>query len=329
VKEVPVRPSPRFHRAPALLGAVALLAASLAGCSAIPGFGGCQPVYTSGDASSVVTATGKVGTKPKVDFPTPLVSATPEVSVIAAGDGKEVREGSQVDFDIAIYYGRDGQNLSGDSVASDRLAAGIEADSVSESLVCAQVGDRLAITTTVKDAYGEGAGTSVGLTDDDTIVVVIDVTGAYLGKADGFNQLPQDGMPVVVTAVDGTPAVAVNLVTKPKTTRIETVKAGDGAKVDDGDGIVVQLRLWTWPDEGAEPAEITDFNTWAAHKAYTTALDDDALPPGVLRALDGARIGSQLLVVIPPGDDAYPTPPDGVGADSTMIWVVDLLGIEK
>ena len=30
-------------------------------------------------------------------------------------------------------------------------------------------------------------------------------SAAYLGKADGFNQLPKDGMPTVVTAVDGTP----------------------------------------------------------------------------------------------------------------------------
>ena len=40
-------------------------------------------------------------------------------------------------------------------------------------------------------------------------MVVIDVTAAYLGKADGFNQLPKDGMPTVVTAVDGTPGITV------------------------------------------------------------------------------------------------------------------------
>ena len=36
-----------------------------------------------------------------------------------------------------------------------------------------------------------------------------------------------------------------------------------------------------------------------------------------------------MLIVIPPGDDGYPTPPEGMTADATMIWVVDLLGIEK
>ena len=191
-----MRPSTRFNRVPALLGAAALLAASLAGCTAIPGFGGCQPAYQSGDASSIVTATGKVGSKPKVDFPTPLVSSTPEVSVLESGDGALVRDGSQVDFDVAVFYGKDGQNLSGDDVASDRQSTGIDDNAFSTAMVCAKVGDRLAITTSVEDAYGTGAGDSVGLTDDDTLVFIVDIRAAYPGKADGFNQLPQDGMPV-------------------------------------------------------------------------------------------------------------------------------------
>ncbi|MES1169861.1 MAG: hypothetical protein ABUL47_04145, partial [Leifsonia sp.] len=66
-----MRSSTRFKRVPALLGAVGLLTASLAGCSLIPGFGGCQPSFTSGDASSVVTASGTLGNAPTVDFPTP------------------------------------------------------------------------------------------------------------------------------------------------------------------------------------------------------------------------------------------------------------------
>lgn len=326
-----MRPSTRFTRAPALLGATALLTASLAGCSLIPGFGDCQPAYPSGEASSVVTANGRVGLKPDVDFPTPLVSSTPEVSILEAGDGALVRDGSQVDFNISIYYGKDGQNLGGEEIVSDRQEAGIDDNAFSTGMVCSHVGDRLAITSTVEDAYGAGAGNSVGLADDDTLVFVVDIMTAYAGKADGFNQLPQDGMPVVVTAVDGTPSIAVNLLTEPTTTRIATIKGGDGATVKSDDQVVIHMRLWTWPQDGAEPNEVTDFNTWAGHRAYTMDLNESGnpLPPGVLRAVEGARIGSQLLVVIPPGDDSYATPPNGVGADSTMIWVVDLLGIEE
>ncbi len=41
MKEVPVRHAPLLNRVPAMLGAAALLAAALAGCTSLPGFGGC------------------------------------------------------------------------------------------------------------------------------------------------------------------------------------------------------------------------------------------------------------------------------------------------
>jgi peptidylprolyl isomerase len=342
VKEDPVRSTAAIRRIPALLGAAALVTAALAGCTGAPGLGGCDPSYTGGDASSLVTATGKLGTNPTVDFPTPLISSKPQVSVLEAGNGPLIEDGDQVDFTIAIFYGKDGQKISGDSVNSDRAAVGLPHNSLSEAMVCMHVGDRIAVTTSLAAAYGKGVGAQVGLQDTDTLVVVLDLTAAYRGKADGFNQLPQDGMPVVVTAVDGTPAIAVDFVDKPAATRIETVKGGDGATVKKGESVVVQLRAWIWPDAGDDPTEITETNangtpqtisTWEQHKAYTLELGNQPLiPPGVQRAIIGAKVGSQLLVVIPPGADHYPTVPStltGLTTDQTMIWVVDLLGIQK
>jgi peptidylprolyl isomerase len=274
-------------------------------------------------------------------FPTPLVVKKPEVSVVKVGDGDLISDGQQVDVSLSIYYGKTGEDLAG-HVQSGRIAAGLDKQAISEALVCAHVGDRLALVTTTAEAYGKGAGAGGNLADDDTLVMVIDVTAAYLGKADGFNQLPQDGMPVVVTAVDGTPAIAVNFVSKPKTNRIETVKAGTGAKIRKDDTVVIQLRAWVWPTDGDDPAEILQANsngqpsplsTWGAHQAAAVTLGADSiLPPGVSKGVVGAKVGSQLLVVVPPGKDHYATVPSslaGLTADDTMIWVVDILGIQK
>lgn len=332
------------RRLPALIGAAALITATLAGCSGAAGIGGCDPIYSSGDASSIVTATGSLGGTPKVDFPTPLVAKKTQVSVIEAGDGELIRDGQQVDYTQSIFYGKDGSKLSGDTVTKSRTAAGLKDSSLNKAMVCAHVGDRIAVTTTVKAAFGAGAG-GQNFSDDETLVVVLDLNAAYRGKADGFNQLPQDNMPLVVTEVDGTPGISVTFVTKPTTTRVETVKAGDGAKVKKGDSVVVQLRAWTWPDKDQiDPNEILisdssgssrPINTWALHQAATVTLDGDqngSLPPGVAKALIGVKAGSQLLVVVPPGDGHYKTIPSslaGLTTDQTMIWVVDVLGFEK
>ncbi|HEX7834906.1 MAG TPA: FKBP-type peptidyl-prolyl cis-trans isomerase, partial [Pseudolysinimonas sp.] len=327
-----MRSSTRFKRVPALLGAVALLTASLAGCSLIPGFGGCQPVYTAGDSSTLVTAEGSFGVKPTVSFPTPLVVKTPEVSVIDAGDGRQIRDGDQVDYTFAELTGKDATDLSGDS-AESRVEAGIADNAIAEALVCAHVGDRIALVATVKQTHGAGAGGET-LDDTDTVVLVIDVSASYLGKADGFNQLPEDGMPTVVTAVDGTPGITVPAQDPPTDTRIGLIKAGDGAKVKAGEQVVLHYTIWIWPATvGDEPTPISGGSTWDSHVAQNLPLksiaDGGGVPQGLYDALLGQRIGSQVLVVIPPGDDSFaPTNlPPGVSSDSTVIFVVDILGI--
>jgi chitodextrinase len=337
VKEVPVRPSTRFTRAPALLGATALLTASLAGCSLIPGFGGCQPSYVSGDASSLVTASGNVGSAPKVDFPTPLIaSAAPQVSVITEGDGALIMPGDQVDFDFSLADGSTGDALGAsgyDEEQFSRTSVGLDDNAVGTALECMHVGSRVALVSRwefAKAAFDPSASSSFD--DDATVVVVIEAIQRYLGKADGFNQLPRDGFPTVATAVDGTPGITVPAQAAPKTSGFSVIKGGDGAKLETDDKAVVHYSLWTWPGiEGDEPTSVG--STWDSHQAVTLALTDlsdgGGVPTGLLDALVGQRVGSQVLVILPPGDDSFPAGQGPAADDATYIFVVDLLGIQK
>jgi peptidylprolyl isomerase len=324
-----------LKRVPALLGATALVTAALAGCSALPGFGGCDPVYDSGEASSLVSATGDVGTKPTVDFPTPLVvESRTQSTVLQRGDGEVISPGSQVDYDFTILDGKSGDVLGTSGYSADkfsRIAAGFDV-SVGEAMTCATVGSRLAIVSAWSDAKGAFSSDAEGsMPDDATVVVVVDLIDSYLGKADGFNQLPQDGMPTVVTAVDGTPGVSVLLQTAPKTTRSSVIKGGDGATLRTDDKAVLHYSLWTWPSSaGTQPAQVG--TTWSSHRAVTLGLTDLAdgggVPTGMLHALVGQKVGSQILIVLPPGDDGFPAGKAPAGDDSTYIFVVDILGIQ-
>lgn len=314
-----------MRRLTASIGVAVLLTASLAGCSAIPGFGGCDPVFDAGDSSKIVTGTGS-----SVDFPTPLVVKKPQVSTITAGDGAQVRDGDQVDFTVTTYFGADGQKLSGNDTASQRFAAGVTDNAISEALVCAHAGDRLVLVSTTADAYGEGAGASGNLEDDDTLVSIIDVGSVYLGKADGLNQLPQDGMPTVVTAVDGTPAISVLAVSAPDHTRTSVIKGGDGRTVKAKDTVVLNYSLWTWPTtQGDDPVPVS--NTWDAHRSqdFPMTQAENGLPQGILDALIGQKVGSQVLLVLAPGDDSFTEDTAPSGADATYIFVFDILGIAE
>jgi hypothetical protein len=152
----------------------------------------------------------------------------------------------------------------------------------------------------------------------------------YLGKADGINQLPKDGMPNVITAVDGQPGIVLQELDKPTTARSELVKAGGGAVVKKGQKAVMLFTGWTWPSaNGDQPAVVSALDTWSSGVASSVPLSKGSLPAAALSALVGQKVGSQVLVVLPPKDGFGSNPPQGVTAKDTVILVFDILGVQK
>jgi len=331
LEEGPVR------KTPALLSAVAvaaLVVASLAGCSASAS-AGCAPAYASGSASKLVKATAS-----SASFPTPLVTKTSQVSANKQGTGSPIHNGDQVDYTYAIYNGENGEALgTTQSVIRAGATNSAKADSITRSLQCAKAGERYSLVSTVKDAFGKGAGGSQ-FADNATLVVVVDVRDRFLGKANGVNQLPLDGMPNVITAVNGQPGIVIQELDKPTTLRISTIKAGSGPAVKKNDTVHIKYSGWTWPTSrggkpviwpggtGADGSQSKAGNaTWTDDKATDATLTKD-MTPGLYKALLGAKVGSQILVVMPPKDGFGASSTQyGFSETDTVIMVIDVLGI--
>lgn len=295
--------------------AAVLVTGSLAACSGSPAFGGCDPVYPSGDASSAVTASGEVGRTPAVEFPTPLVVPAPQRSVLVAGDGEPIARGSVVSVDYVYFDG-----ATGDAVdeGTALLTAGESHLALGESLICATPGSRLVVAAPASELSLESAGDPDALDPTENLVAVLDLGQVFLGKANGVNQLPLDGMPTVVTAVDGTPGLAIGYATVPDETRVSVIKAGSGATLEEGDTIVFRARSWTWPTAAGSSPSVGTVDSWDRFSAYRLELGADALGDEVLvDALAGEKVGSQILVVLPPDE----------GAGSATVYVFDLLGL--
>jgi FKBP-type peptidyl-prolyl cis-trans isomerase len=310
----------------ALIAALAVLA-SLTACASGPGSNGCDPLVSSGDSSSVVTASGTFGTAPKVDFPTPLYTKTNEKSQLIAGKGAPIQDGQPVALDVTILDGANGKVLQASSYAADGFSLVTVGKStipaVTEALKCATVGSRIAIVGTAKDSHSGQADATNGIGKNDSFVYVVDVRGAYLAKADGAGQVPQNGMPSVVTTADGTPGISIPSSAAPKSLEIEVLKQGSGAKVKNGNYLIVQYTGVSWSDK-------TVFDsTWQQHQAAVVQVGSQSLSTGLSTALTGQRVGSQVLVIAPPKDAAVA---DGTGkapADATSVYVVDILGIAQ
>ncbi len=325
-------PRRSLRTASALVLSTALVG-SLVACTAPGGSAACEPVVPTGQAAGYVEATGAFGAQPEVDFPTPLQTDGTQQAVIDAGEGDPIAAGQIVDFQVSLFNGEDGELITASSYDAAepplRRTAGSEIDLLAEAVQCAQVGSRIAVTGTIADVFGaDTLDPSLGLGNDDAIVMVLDVQAAYLGRATGIPQLGASGIPAVVTTPDGIPGVTIPNEDPPTELRAHTLVLGQGAAIEEGDRAVVHYTglLWatrtvfdsSW-DRGA-PATLT-----------ITSFENDpnGVVPGLAEALIGRTVGSQVIVVIPP-ELGYPagqapaTIPDG----STMVFVVDILGIE-
>jgi hypothetical protein len=304
-----VRRSPLARPLTAVIAAV-LVSGALAGCTGFSIDGGCTPAFQPGDASNAVTATGDVGDSPAVEFPTPLIAEETQRSVTTDGSGEAIGVGAVVLYELVYYAGATGEALSESTAV---LAAASDATlAIGEALQCATPGSRIVLAGPAEEIDAQYDGTT------ETLIAVIDVETVYLGKANGVNQLPQDGMPTVVTAVDGQPGITLTYQEPPSETRAAVIKAGSGATVADGDRIVYHGRNWSWPaGEGSEPT-LGQLDTWASGVPAPLDIDAENLSDEVVfEALVGAKVGSQLLLVIP----------NTSGDGGASVVVLDILGI--
>jgi FKBP-type peptidyl-prolyl cis-trans isomerase len=337
------------RKTPALLSAVAasaLVLAALTACSSSStSAAGCTPLYASGNASDSVKVSGDVTKQATASFPTPLVvkAGGTQRTVTDTGHGAPVQQGDQVDFEYTVFDGKTGQTLGTSGFGANgsttpRAGAVLmngttKTTSLVRALVCATSGERFTLVTTAADSFGAGTLKSNDVADSDTLVISVEVIDHFLGKANGVNLLPQDGMPNVITAVDGTPGLVIQELDEPKTLRIATIKAGSGPVVTKGSTVHVKYSGWVWPTAGGKLGVPWDAQTWTNNQAVDFTVSSTAnggsLPPGLYQALVGAKVGSQVLVVFPP-KDGFPSgsEPTGVTAKDTVIMVVDVLGVK-
>lgn len=302
---------------PVLLLAAGIVA-SLSSCATTPFSDTCTPHATSGDASSVITADGAFGKEPTINFPTPIVTQKTERSELITGAGHKLAAGDVAIIKYTLLDGTSGKVVAQGDYSSLGVIVTLgdsPTPSVTKGLECATVGSRVAIATTPV-----GAGQDPTKTSDD-FVFVIDVMNAYPGKAYGVPGIPQAGMPAVVTAPNGAPGITVLKETPPSQLTVNVLQATNGKVLKAGDHAVVKYTAILWSD-----SSVFD-STWSKGQAEVITLTaSDTVTKGLVDGLVGRHIGSQVLIVVPPKDGYGSAGTTGVPSDSTLIYVVDILG---
>lgn len=316
----------RFTARPVALAlAASLSAVALVGCS--PAAGSCANPFGDGSAN-LVSVSGPFGSTPIVDFPTPFVGRDASTSTVTPGSGDVIESGYYVDFEATVF-GSEKEVLTAtaygaNNAASQRIPVTAGSSALSDAFLCHRAGERFTLTGTAGEIFDATSGS--GTDPNTTVVVVFDVINAYPGSSRGLPQLAQDGMPAVTSAPGGRPGIAVPDIAPPTELRISTLTKGDGPQISEGQTVVAHYTGVIWG--GA----VFD-SSWDANRPadlVAQSFVDNAgvgVVPGFAKALIGQTIGSRVLVVIPPSE-GYPAgqEPSSIPANSTMIFVIDILG---
>ncbi len=314
-----------MRKTTALLAALAIVA-SLTACSASNTVADCSPTLQSGAASQAITAKGAIDTAPKITLPKPLYTNTTQRSTLIAGHGAAIGSGQPVIVEVTIINARNDVVLQKTSYTSNGGSLITSGEStfpaVSEGLVCAQVGSRIAVIASPKDGHNGTADSANGIKKNDSFVYVIDVKAAFLAKANGALQSPKVGVPSVVTAANGATGITLPTTPAPNALQTTVLRQGSGKALTDGHYAVVQYTGVGWTDVPT----VFD-STWKAGQASVLQLGATSVSPGLSQALTGQKVGSQVLVVIPAKQAAAADGSGTAPAGETVVYVVDILGI--
>jgi peptidylprolyl isomerase len=305
------------------LAAAALLLAGLAACSGTPAgtsdAKGC-PAAPAGDASNGIKVSGKSGAEPKVSFSKGLKVDSTQRTVITGGNGTAVKEGDTIQWSYSLYNGTSGKKIGaiGYTKASPAQEFPISSNTLvglAHTLVCTNVGSRVAAVIPPEEAFGTSGQSQLGLGASDDLVVVADVVKIVPPlKPSSWTK----DVPTVDTSAD-IPKVTLPDTAAPTKLEMKVLKKGTGKTVESSSQVTVDYQGTSW-----DTKEIFD-QSYGKTPAQFTA---NQLVKGFTAAIVGQKAGAQLLVVIPP-EYAYGAKSDSNTNDLAGQTLVFLIDIEK
>jgi peptidylprolyl isomerase len=270
---------------------------------------------SSGDLSDGVKVSGDFGAAPTAEFTTPVEATELQRTVDIEGDGDVTKAGDDVNAVVTMYSGTTGEQLlsqpaqltAGDETLYEAFTAGID---------CVPVGSRT-ITVAPADSLYDGQGNEqIGLAAGDSAVIVMDVQEIVVPEPLPTPSEWTENVPDVKFNGEEPPTVTIPDTDPSTELEVAVLEEGDGAEVQEGDTVTLQYQGLNW-----ETKEIFDQSYGRGAATFGTG---DVIP-GFGAALVGQKVGTKLVVTIPPalgyGEEASE---DNPLAGQTLVFVVEI-----
>ncbi|MCD4535326.1 FKBP-type peptidyl-prolyl cis-trans isomerase [Nocardioides sp. cx-169] len=269
---------------------------------------------------AAVEISGEYGEEPEVTWKDKLVADEVEMEVLSEGDGAEVAEGDEVSVNYWVGNGFTQQKTYStyDSGAPETVPVSDEVTAAFKDALLGQtIGSRVAVTSSAKDAFGEMGNPGLGIGNKDTVLLILDLMKPprtpQLKDVSAARQpalVEKDGQPTGFdfSGIDK-PSVDGNLLRT-------IVKQGTGKPVTKDMELTVDYLGSVY--EGAKPFD-ESFSKEPATFKLTEVIG------GWTQGLDGVKVGSRVLLAIPPSLGYGPQEQANIPANSTLYFVVDII----
>ena len=275
-----------------------------------------------------IEVTGEFGAKPEIDIDTPLKLAESSSWTGEEGDGDKVGADAKAILQLTLANGRTGEAAISTLDQGQRPLEIQLGDQVFPSLNSALVGkpadSRVVVASVADDAYGDQGAPQIGIEGGDPVVMVADIlstdpTSLLDGPTGDTLAAPATAPRLKETA--GLPSgFDFAKLRKPRKLVVVPLREGTGPAIEAPDRIAADYLGQVWgaklPFEETFTKESTEFSIGLG---------------GVIKAWDSALVGqkegARVMIVCPP-DVAYgATAQPNIPANSTLVFVVDVLGV--
>ncbi len=285
---------------------------------------------STGASDGKVTVTGDFGAAPTVKYSSDFAADAVTTKVVIEGDGEKIAKDDKVNANLTISTPQTAEGQAFTTFGAEPMmldnSQGLP-PMFEDVLTGHTYGSRVLVTASAKKGFGEGGNPQLGVGNADSVAMVVDLVDKYVPTKEEL--AAQTPVKPIDVAADKMPAIGekkgkvTNLffkgIKKPKADGKllrHVVKEGDGAVVTPDMTIKVNYYGETWmakaPFDESYTKEPVEFPLTGVVKGWTDGLT-------------GVKVGSRVLLTIPPslgyGDQEQSTIP----ANSTLYFVVDVL----
>ncbi|KZE93577.1 FK506-binding protein [Agromyces sp. NDB4Y10] len=272
----------------------------------------------AGEQSDAVEVDGEFGATATASFETPLEAEELQRTLDIEGDGDVTAPGDEVSVVVTAFKGS-----TGDQVFSQPTSLTIGDGSLYEGFLagvdCVPIGSRVVTVAPASSVYGEQGNESIGVEPGETLVIVTDVQDVVEAEDLPTPSEWTENVPEVEFDGDGVPTVTIPDTEPPADYQLKVLEEGDGDTVEAGQVVSLHYQGLNWATK-----EIFDQSFGNPDPARFGTGD---VIPGFGGALVGQKVGSKLIVTIPPalgyGEEESA---NGLGGQ-TLVFVVDILEV--